>query len=527
MENTTRDRRECWGRIGGTTFRLMDTAGIDGPRLQTLQHHNAKRNRNRKQQHDDHHDDDNIHYHHQHGDEIQDDRALQQAMMEQTLLGAQQSDLILLLWDAKLGVTQDLVETARWLRKLPQQPNVALLANKLEGDAWVHRGGDDSPVLEHLNDATRLGLGEAVPISALQGDGMADIAILIEQLKEEKRQELTPSEYDDNHNNESDTIEIDDAQKPLQVAIIGRQNVGKSTLVNTLVQTNRVLTGPTPGLTRDAIAVQWKMDDGQVVQLVDTAGIRRLTHRMDDAIEDMSVADSLRAMKVAEVVVLVLDAEALLIQRLELALCNAVIEEGRALVIAANKMDLLEMSNQYTPQDFEKAVREQVESRIPMLRKTPIVPMSCFTGEGVANLLPTVVNARNRWARTFSTGVLNRWLREVVDGTFVMPVVAGVRAKLKYIIQTKGRPPTFIVFSNVGELPDSFLRYLTKHFQDTFELFGMPVRLLIQKSSKKNPYSDNKRKRSGFGLGGKDARMQRRVKGYQEVKHRRKQKGKQ
>ncbi|KAG7342903.1 GTP-binding protein EngA [Nitzschia inconspicua] len=500
VANTTRDRRECWGRIGGTTFRLMDTAGIDGPRLQTL--NRTKRQKQRPQQEFDH-------------------RAMEQAMMEQTLEGARQSDLILLLWDAKLGVTQDLVETARWLRKLPQQPNVALLANKLEGDAWLHRS-EHSPVLEHLNEAMRLGLGEAIPISALQGDGMADVAILIEQLKAEKRQELLDLEDTDN---EDDNNNPDEREKPLQVAIIGRQNVGKSTLVNTLVQTNRVLAGPTPGLTRDAIAVQWKMENGQVVQLVDTAGIRRLTHRMDDAIEDMSVADSLRAIKVAEVVVLMLDAEALFIQRLELALCNAVIEEGRALVIAANKMDLLEMSDEYTPQDFETSVREQVESHIPMLRKTTIVPMSCLTGEGVADLLPTVVDARKRWARTLPTGVLNRWLREVISGTRSLPVVEGVQAKLKYIIQTKGRPPTFMIFTNVNELPEPFLRYLTKHFQDTFELFGMPVRLLVKKSAKKNPYNSSKGKRGGFGLGGRVARMQRRVKGFQEAKKRRRKAG--
>lgn len=313
-------------------------------------------------------------------------------------------------------------------------------------------------------------------------------------------------------------------KKALQVAIIGRQNVGKSTLINTLIQTNRVLTGPTPGLTRDAIAVQWKMKDGQIVQLVDTAGIRKLTKRMDDSIEDMSVADSIRAMQVAEVVVLVLDAEALYIQRLELALCNAVIEEGRALVIAANKMDLLEMDDTFTPQDFKDAVREQVESRIPLLRKVPIVPMSCLTEEGVADLLPTIVDARNRWTRTFPTGVLNRWLQEVMIGVSA-PVVGGIKAKLRYIIQTKGRPPTFRIFSNVGNLPDTFLRYLTRHFQDTYGLFGMPVRLLVQKSAKTNPYHNNNKRRGGFGLGGREARMQRRVKGYQQAKQSR-EKGK-
>jgi GTPase len=454
----------------------MDTAGIDGPRLQTLNLHRRKKNVRQ-----------------------QEEKELEHAMMEQTLQAAQESDLVLLVWDAKLGVTQDLIETARWLRKLGSRmnkgPAVAVLANKLEGDAWAHN--NESPVLEHLQEVLRLGFGAAIPISALQGDGMADIAILIEQLQAEKNyqqrdQLLLESQLEMNDdcnvfasNDAEDHVDMDHAddkrsKRPLQVAILGRQNVGKSTLVNTLIQQNRVLTGPTPGLTRDAIAVQWKMEDGQVVQLVDTAGIRKLTKRINESIEDMSVADSLRAMQVAEVVVLVLDAKALYMQRLELALCNAVLEEGRALVIAANKMDLLEMSHDYTPQDFKDAVREQVESRMPLLRNVPIVPMSCLTGEGVAELLPTIIDARNRWARKFPTGVLNRWLQEVMIGVS-SPVVGGVKAKLRYIIQTKGRPPTFIIFSNVGELPDTFLRYLTKHFQDTYRLFGMPVRLVVQK----------------------------------------------
>ena len=483
IAGTTRDRRECWGRIGGVDFTLMDTAGVDSDRIQAL----AQTTKPKSEIH-----------------------LMEQAMMEQTLEAAKQSDLILLLWDARLGVTQDLAITARWLRKLGKQSNVAILANKLEGDAWAH---DDSPVMDHLNDILQLGLGEAIPISALQGDGMADIGILIEKLKAGKR-ELEGYDYEEEEESNDNMTENDDEMedKPLQIAIIGRQNVGKSTLVNTLLQNNRVLTGPTPGLTRDSIAIEWTWEN-QTVQLVDTAGIRKFTRRLDDSIEDMSVADALRAMKVAEVAVLVLDAEEMFIQRQELALCNAVIAEGRALVIAANKMDLLEMSSEYTPADFANGVREQVESRLPILRKIPIIPMSCLTGAGVSDLLPTVLDARNRWSRQFPTGVLNRWLQEVVVGA-PLPVVEGVRAKLKYIIQTKGRPPTFIIFSNVVKLPETYLRYLTKQFQDSFELFGMPVRLIVKKSSKSNPYSNENKKRGGFGLGGREARLGRKVQEY-------------
>ena len=422
-------------------------------------------------------------------------------------------------------MSQDLLITARWLRKLGKHSNVSLIANKLEGDSWAH--DEDSIVMENLRDVLRLGLGNAIPISALQGDGLADIAILIEKLKTEKEAKYNQENYNTdtttaNEVSENSVMKIssgkDGDQKPLQIAIIGRQNVGKSTLVNRLLKSDRVLTGSTPGLTRDAIAVEWDWD-GQLVQLVDTAGIRKLTKRMqmdDDSIEDQSVADALRAMKVAEVAVLVLDAKELFIQRQELAICNAVLNEGRALVIAANKMDLIEMSSTYTSRDFANSVREQIESRIPILRNIPIVPMSCISGKGIEHVLPAALDARNRWARTISTGLLNRWLAEVVTG-LQPPYVAGVRAKLKYIIQTKGRPPTFIIFSNVKSFPEPYLRYLTRQFQDSFELYGMPVRLVVKTSSKVNPYDANKKKRSGFGLGGRKARLQRRVENWKNT----------
>jgi GTP-binding protein len=457
---TTRDRRECIGRIGGTYFTLVDTAGVDGRRIDTRD-------------------------------------PLEKKMLEQTLEAARQADLILLMVDARVGVTTDLVETARWLRKV-KQGEVVVLANKLEGDGWSYAG---SPVLENIQEAARVGFGEPLLISAEHGEGMADIAVVIEELTRKKRESLGLSLEEDN----SDTQ--DQIDKPLQLAILGRQNVGKSTLVNTLLQTQRVISGATPGLTRDAISIEWEWNS-RPVKLVDTAGIRKMTKRdYSDEIEDLSVQDAMRAMKIADVAVLVLDADARHLQRQELVIADAVVREGRALVVAANKMDLL-VNNEYTAEDFASAVTEHIETRFPILRKTPVVAMSSLTGDGVDKLMPVVFNARDRWARTISTGTLNRWLSEVLLSQSP-PMQNGRVTKIKYIIQTKGRPPTFLLFGNVNELPGNYLRFLTRQFQDSFGLFGMEVRMAVKKN-KTNPF-ERRQSRTGSGLGGKEARKKRNV----------------
>lgn len=456
---TTRDRRECIGRIGGTYFTLVDTAGVDGERMDSKD-------------------------------------PLDKKMLQQSLEAAKSADLILLMLDARVGVTADLMETARWLRKV-KQGEVVVLANKLEGDGWSYEG---SPVLEHLQEAARVGFGEPLLVSAEHGEGMADIAVIIEQLTQQKRQELGLS--DDVNDNEQE-----EEEKPLQLAILGRQNVGKSTLVNTLLQQQRVIAGATPGLTRDAIAIEWSWN-GRPVKLVDTAGIRKMSKRDNsDEIEDLAVRDAMRAMKIADVAVLVLDAEARFLQRQELVIADAVVREGRSLVVAANKMDLL-VSDQYTPEDFASAVSEHIETRFPILRKTPVVAMSSLTGEGVDELMPVVFNARDRWARVIPTGVLNRWLSEVIY-SHPPPMQNGRPTKIKYIIQTKGRPPTFLLFGNTNELPASYLRFLVRNFQDSFDLFGMEVRMAVKKN-KTNPF-ERRRSRSGSGLGGKEERKKRNI----------------
>ena len=446
-------------------------------------------------------------------------------MIHQTMEAARRSDLVLLMFDARLGVTSDLTEIVRWLRKISHSPSssassrksdhddekklikanqnhreIVILANKLEGDRWASL--HDSVVLDNLAEISRAGFGEPIPISAEHGEGLADIAVIIERLSSEKRLRLglqAGNEEEDEFNDE------DNISKPLQIAILGRQNVGKSTLVNCLLGEERVITGDTPGLTRDSISIPW-LWDGRPVQIVDTAGIRRGVKReRSNEIEDLAVLDAMRAMKLADVAVLVLDAQARVIQRQELAIADAVVREGRALVVAANKMDLV-VDAEYTKEDFAQAVQEQIELRFPMLRKTPVVAMSSLYGKNVNNLMPVVFKARERWARVVPTGMLNRWLEEVLD-EHSPPAQQGRSTKIKYILQTKGRPPTFLLFCNVTELPINYLRYLTRHFQDSFNMFGMEVRMIVKKSAE-NPYA-NKSKPKLSGVGGWKGRQKR------------------
>ena len=280
----------------------------------------------------------------------------------------------------------------------------------------------------------------------------------------------------------------------------------QSTLVNALLQHDRVLCGPMPGLTRDSIAIEWSFD-GRPVQLVDTAGIRRIVKRAD-TMEDLAVQDAMRAMKIADVAVLVLDAQATKIDRQELAIADAVVKEGRALVVVANKQDLV-VDAEYSAPEFAKSVKEHLETRLPMLRQTPVVAMSSLHGINVRALMPVVFRARDRWARVVSTGILNRWLKEVLY-TYPPPMQRGRPTKIKYIIQTKGRPPTFLLFCNHSDLRESYVRYLIRNFQDTFEYFGMEVRMSVKKSAPENPYF-SERKRKGSGLGGKEARTKRNI----------------
>lgn len=510
VAGTTRDRRECIGRLGSTYFRLVDTAGVDGERIDISF---GKKNMG----------------------------SMESAMMRQTMEAARTSDLVLLMFDARLGVSSDLLETIKWLRKISHAPSsasaddsegengddassvqtmhhhreIAILANKLEGDRWAHSMDSRSGVLDNISEVARAGLGEPIPISAEHGDGMAEIAVLVDSLTREKRKRLGLPERSD-ADEEKRKASLDTSEtRPLQLAILGRQNVGKSTLVNALLGEERVIAGEMPGLTRDAISVPW-LWKGKPVKIVDTAGIRRGAKReRSNEIEDLAVLDAMRAMKLADVAVLVLDSQARVLQRQELAIADAVVREGRSLVVAANKMDLVVEAG-YTSHDYACAVQDQIELRYPMLRKTPVVAMSSLDGKNVYKLMPVVFNARERWARIIPTGMLNRWLEEVVD-EHSPPMQQGRPAKIKYITQTKGRPPTFLLFCNVTELPVSYLRYLTRSFQDSFDMFGMEVRLVVKKSASENPYSNNASTNKTTGIGGWQGRQKRMIAGLKRT----------
>jgi len=310
---TTRDRRECIGRIGDIKFNLVDTAGVDADRIHLL---NLSSNNLIAKKH------------------------MERSMMEQTLEAAKMSDIIFVLFDGRVGITTDVEEIIRWLRRIGCAPyneqqlfmgsndlaqrKVVLLANKLEGDSWSNeqaiQGDSSSSVIDHLRGAVRLGFGEAIPISAEHGEGLADIAVIIQKLHTLKQAQ----NFEDRDSVVKPSSTLNASTKPLQLAICGRQNVGKSTLINALLQKNRVICGPTPGLTRDAISINWSWK-GRPVQLIDTAGIRRIAQRdHSDSIEDMAVHEATRAIKIAEVVVLLLDADAKFLSRQELAIADAV-----------------------------------------------------------------------------------------------------------------------------------------------------------------------------------------------------------
>ncbi|MCW3477024.1 ribosome biogenesis GTPase Der [Limobrevibacterium gyesilva] len=362
-----------------------------------------------------------------------------------------EADLVLFVVDGRAGITPADEHFAAWLRR--QNRPVLLVVNKAEG-----RAGANAAL-----EAFSLGLGTPIGVSAEHGDGLADLM----------------GEIADRVPDNSDAEPA--GERPLKLAIIGRPNAGKSTLLNRLLGEERMITGPEPGLTRDAVAVRFTDADGTEIELVDTAGLRRRA-RIEQPLEKMSVSASIEALKMAEVVVLAVDAlDGIHDQDLQLA--RLVEREGRACVIALNKWDAVPDRNA-----ARRAVSDRLQTSLAQMPGIPVVTLSALTGQGVDKLLPAIRKAHAVWNTRIATGALNRWFEDALE-RHQLPLVDGRRLKLRYITQPKARPPTFIVFGTRAEqTPEDYQRYLVNSLRDTFGLPGTPIRLQFRGT--RNPYAD-------------------------------------
>jgi GTP-binding protein len=368
------------------------------------------------------------------------------------------------LIDARAGLTPADRAFADFARRANKP--VLLLANKSEG-----KHGEAGAM-----EAYALGLGEPIQVSAEHGEGLGELYDALRALMPEPAEE-EPAQ-DDGEGDEEDT------QKPIRVAIVGRPNAGKSTLINRLLGEERLLTSPEAGTTRDAIAVEinWQ---GRGFRVFDTAGLRRRS-RIEEKLEKLSVADALRAVRFAEVVVLMIDAERRFEEQ-DLRIADLIEREGRALVIAVNKWDLMDGKGGQIA-----ALRTDADHWLPQVAGVPVVALSGLMGDGIDRLMRAIEQAYAVWNKRVPTAALNRWFEQATSAN-PPPAVSGRRLKLNYITQTKARPPSFVLFcSRADAVPDSYLRYLVNSLRAAFELPGTPVRITLRE--KQNPFA-HKRKR--------------------------------
>jgi GTP-binding protein len=423
LPGVTRDRREGEGRLGDLSFRVIDTAGLEDAAAESL---SAK-------------------------------------MQAQTAAAVAQSDAVLFLVDARAGATPADRAFADLVRK-SGKPAI-LVANKSEGRAG------EAGALESYS----LGLGDPIAISAEHGEGLAG---LYGALREALPEATAIADDDD----EASAAAAE--EKPIRIAVVGRPNTGKSTLINRLLGEERLVTGPEAGITRDAIAVDldWR---GRHLRIHDTAGLRRRS-RVAEKLEKLSVADALNAIRFAEVVIVLVDATAPFEEQ-DVRIADLVEREGRAVVVAFNKVDLVERRPGVRPR-----LREEADRALPQIKGVPVVALSARTGEGLDRLMAAVLESYAVWNQRVPTAALNRFLSEAAE-THPPPAIRGRRIKLGYMTQAKSRPPTFVLFSSrAAALPETYRRYLINGLRETFKLPGTPIRLTLR--AKANPYAGRKRR---------------------------------
>jgi GTP-binding protein len=417
----TRDRREGEARLGDLDFTIIDTAGLEEASAESLPGR----------------------------------------MLAQTMTAIEQADAVFFVIDAKSGPVPDDRVFADLVRRSGKP--VIVVANKAEGK------GSGARVLE----AYELGLGDPVGISAEHGEGLVDLFEALREALPEATQKPEAAE------------EIDEAIKPIRVAIVGRPNSGKSTLVNRLLGEDRMLTGPEAGLTRDTIAADltWR---GRAFRLHDTAGLRR-PPRVQEKLEKLSVSDAINAIRFAEVVVLLMDAEHPFEEQ-DLRIADLVEREGRALVIAISKWDLKEGRSGGVTR-----MQEEADERLPQVKGLPVIGVSGLTGDGIDRLMQAVVDIHEVWNRRVGTAELNRWLEEAI-AAHPPPAVSGRRIKLNYMTQSKARPPSFVLFcARADKVPPAYQRYLVNAIRENFDLPGTPIRLTLRE--KENPFEGRRKRR--------------------------------
>ena len=420
----TRDRREGDARLGDLTFKVVDTAGLEDAARESLSGR----------------------------------------MQAQTAAAIKQADAVLFLVDARVGATAADRAFANLARK-SGKPAI-LVANKSEG-----RAGEAGAL-----EAYALGLGEPVAISAEHGEGLADLYDALRTALPDATARPVA---------QADPVEAAQETQPIRIAIVGRPNTGKSTLINRLLGDERLLTGPEAGITRDAIAVDLDWHDRRF-RVHDTAGLRRRS-RIEEKLEKLSVADALNAIRFAEVVIVLVDAQTPFEEQ-DIRIADLVEREGRAVVVAVNKWDLIEAET-----GALSRLRGAVDRMLPQIKGVPVVVLSAKSGQGIDKLMEAIMTAHAVWNRRTPTAVLNRFLAEAI-ATNPPPALRGRRLRLDYMTQPKSRPPTFVLFSSrPSELPETYRRYLINGLRENFALPGTPIRLTMR--AKANPYAGKKRRR--------------------------------